>query len=217
MYLFLYFMQLFKPYINQIILVTISSFFLIYSQKAAAQQFGINDTIRVHIFITSTGDTIPTSDLPPFFVEKKLNRQQSRYWQDWTRLRNAIYVTYPYAKASSKIMNEINAKLVNVSDKKMRKAIIRSREKELKKEFADKLTQLSIYQGRVLMKLIYRQTNNSCYEIIEEYKGVFTAAFWQTVAVIFGGNLKLKYEANGADREMEKIVQDVAKMYGDRI
>jgi hypothetical protein len=150
-------------------------------------------------------------------VEKKLDRKQTLYWQEWTRLRNAVYVTYPYAKASSKIMNEINTRLVNVTDKKQRKAIIKSREKDLKKEFADKVTQLSVYQGRVLMKLIYRQTGNSCYEIIEEYKGVFAAAFWQTVAVLFGGNLKLNYDVNGADRDLEKIVRDVARMYGDRI
>eukprot|EP01137_Pigoraptor_chileana_P005555 Opistho-2@48776 len=62
------------------------------------------------------------------------------YWADWTRLRNAVYVTFPYAKRASVIMNEINARLVNVSDRKQRKAIIKSREKELKKEFTDKLT-----------------------------------------------------------------------------
>jgi hypothetical protein len=165
----------------------------------------------------SNGDTIPFVNLPPVIVEKKLSRKQSRYWQEWTRLRNAVYVTYPYAKASSRIMNEINAKLVNVTDKHQRKQIIHSREKDLKKEFSDKVTQLSVYQGRVLMKLIYRQTGSSCYEIIEEYKGLFTAAVWQTVAVLFGGNLKLNYDANGADKDLEKIVQDVARMYGDKI
>ncbi|MEI4573016.1 DUF4294 domain-containing protein, partial [Klebsiella pneumoniae] len=73
-----------------------------------------------------------------------------------------MYVTYPYAKAASKIMNEINVRLAHVTDKQQRKAIIHSREKELRKEFTDKLTNLSIYQGKVLMKLIYRETGNSC-------------------------------------------------------
>ena len=127
-----------------------------------------------------------------------------------------MYVTYPYAKAASRIMNEINAKLVNVTSKSERRAIIHSKEKELKKEFTDKLTQLSIYQGKVLMKLINRETGNNCYEIIDEYKGFISAAFWQTVAVLFGSNLKQPYDRNGKDMEMEKIVRDVEKMYGYR-
>ena len=64
------------------------------------------------------------------------------------------------------------------------------------------------------MKLIYRETGNNCYEIIDEYKGFVSAAFWQGVAVIFGSNLKQTYDARGKDLEMEKIVKDVEKMYG---
>jgi hypothetical protein len=113
-------------------------------------------------------------------------------------------------------MNDINARLVNVSDKKKRKEIIHSREKELKKQFTEKLTQLSVYQGKVLMKLIYRETGSDCYEIIDEYKGFINAAFWQTVAIVFGSNLKQKYDPKGKDLDMEKIVIDVERMYGYR-
>jgi hypothetical protein len=127
-----------------------------------------------------------------------------------------VYVTYPYAVAASRVMNEINARLTNVTDKRARKEIIRSREKDLKKEFADKLTQLSVYQGKVLMKLINRQTGNNCYEIIEEYKGGFSAGFWQTVAVVVGSSLKQEYDPQDKDRAMESIVQDVERMYGVR-
>ncbi len=182
--------------------------------KLYAQQHGINDTLKVFAFITPQGDTIPSSSLPPVWVYTRLTPQQRKYWTEWTRLRNAVYVTYPYAKVAGRIMNEINAKLVHVSDKKERRNIIKAREKELKKEFTDKLTQLSVFQGKVLMKLIYRETGNNCYEIIDEYKGFISAAFWQTIAVLFGSNLKQNYEAKGNDWEMEKIVKDVEKMYG---
>ena len=111
-------------------------------------------------------------------------------------------------------MNEINVQLAGVTDKNKRKAIINSREKDLKSKFADKLTQLSVYQGKVLMKLIYRQTGNNCYEIIQEYKGKFNAAFWQTLALVFGSNLRQNYDPSGADKAMEMIVKDVEKMYG---
>jgi hypothetical protein len=113
-------------------------------------------------------------------------------------------------------MNDINNQLNGVTDKNKRKAIIKSREQDLKTKFADKLTQLSVYQGKVLMKLIYRQTGNNCYEIIQEYKGSFNASFWQTVALVFGSNLRQNYDPNGNDKAMETIVQDVERMYGVR-
>ncbi len=182
--------------------------------EAKAQQHGVYDTLKVYAYVTPEGDTIPSSNLPPVLVYGRMTKQWRNYWADWTRLRNAVYVTYPYAKAAGRIMNEINAKLVNVTDRKQRKTIIKTREKELKKEFTDKLTQLSIYQGKVLMKLIYRETGNNCYEIIDEYKGFISAAFWQTVAIVFGSNLKQNYDPVGKDVDMEKIVRDVEKMYG---
>ncbi len=183
--------------------------------KAFAQEgHGINDTLKVHAFVTPEGDTIPCGYLPNVEVYTRLTPQLKRYWANWTRLRNAVYVTYPYAKAASRVMNDINARLVKVSDKKARKIIIKSREKELKKEFTDKLTNLSVYQGKVLMKLINRETGNNCYEIIDEYKGFISAAFWQTIAIVFGSNLKQSYDIMGKDSDMEKIVRDVERMYG---
>jgi hypothetical protein len=199
-----------KPFVKHITFLAFAV--LLYMQSQA--QRGPNDTIKVHAYITPQGDTIPMSYLPGVEVSAKQTKYWKNYWADWTRLRNAVYVTYPYAIAASRVMNEINAKLVGVTDRKERKRIIRSREKELKKEFADKLTNLSVYQGKVLMKLIYRQTGNNCYEIIDEYKGSFTAAFYQTIAVLFGSNLKQTYEPTGKDADMEKIVLDVQKMYG---
>jgi hypothetical protein len=143
-----------------------------------------------------------------------MSPKAKKYWAEWTRLRNAVYVTYPYAKTAGKIMNEINAKLVGVSNRSDRKKIIHSREKDLRRDFTQKLTDLSIYQGKVLMKLIFRETGNNCYEIIDEYKGHFTAALYQTVAFFFGTSLKQNYEPQGKDRDMEAIVKDVEKMYG---
>ncbi len=187
---------------------------LLLAASTAFAQRGPMDTVKVYAFVTASGDTIPMSYLPEVQVNARLKGKWKDYWADWTRLRNAVYITYPYAITASRIMNDINAKLEGVTDKKRRKAIIKSREKELKRDFADKLTNLSVYQGKVLMKLIYRQTGNNCYEIIQEYKGGFSATFWQTVAVLFGSNLKQDYDPLGKDKLMESIVLDVQKMYG---
>ncbi len=190
---------------------------LISSYNCAAQNgHGIYDTIRVSACIEENGDTIPCAWLDPVNVKAKLYGKWKKQYAEWTRLRNAVYVTYPYAISASKVMNEINVKLENVTDKSKRKTIILSREKDLKKEFADKLTQLSVYQGKVLMKLIYRQTGNNCYEIIDDYKGRVSAALWQTVALLFGSNLRQNYDPTGSDKAMEMIVRDVEQMYGVR-
>lgn len=185
--------------------------------NTATAQHGVNDTIKVYAFVLN-GDTISEGTLPEVTVRTRMQEKWKKYWAEWSRLRNAVYVTYPYAKAAGKVINEINLQLVNVTDKDQRKRIIKSREKDLKKEFADKLTNLSVYQGKVLMKLIYRETNNNCFQLIKEYKGGFTAGFWQTVAIIFGSNLKQDYDplSDERDKSIELIVKDVERMYGHR-
>jgi hypothetical protein len=178
-----------------------------------AQKYGQYDTIQVPAFVVD-GDTIPGNFFPTVTVYGKMRKDVAEAYKEWTRLRNAVYLTYPYAKNAGRVFNDINAHLAGVTEKSERSKYIKSREKELKKEFSDKLTKLSIYQGKVLMKLIYRETNNSCYEIIKEMKGGFSATFWQTVAIIFGSNLKQTYDAKGEDAKIESIVLDVIKMYG---
>lgn len=184
------------------------------SLKANAQR-SVNDTLQVYAFVVD-GDTIPGGRMYDVYVQTRMLEKWRRYWAEWTRLRNAVYVTYPYAKAAGKIMNEVNQKLEGVTDKKVRRSIIKAREKELKRDFTDKLTNLSVYQGKVLMKLIYRETGNNCYNIIQEYKGGFSAGFWQTIAIVVGSNLKQNYDPAEKDRDIETIVRDVERMYGVR-
>jgi hypothetical protein len=191
------------------------TFLLLFVQQANGQN-STYDTLRVEAFITPEGDTIPQSWLPTVEVKSVMTAAQKLNLQNWTRLRNAVYVTYPYALRASIIINEVNGQLVNIKDEKQRKAIIKLREKDLKRDFADKVTNLSVYQGKVLMKLIKRETGNNCYELIKEYKGGFNAGLWQTVAFLFGSNLKQPYNAVGEDQEIEKFVKEVRKLYGLR-
>lgn len=143
------------------------------------------------------------SKLPPAKLEKVK--------KEWNRLRTAVYVCYPYALTAASTINAISRQLAGVKDRSARKAIIKSREKDLKKQFADPMTNLSVYQGKVLMKLIYRQTGEDCYEIIKEYKGGLNARMYQTVAFFYGGNLKQDYDIrnDAFDRQMEDFVQEM--------
>jgi hypothetical protein len=174
-------------------------------------QLGPNDTIPVPAQIVGN-EYVPAQTLEWTWVQVPYPKHLLKKRQEWTRLRNAVYVCYPYARRAGAIMNDINAHIASMPDKD-KKTYIKSREKELKKQFAEPLSELSIYQGKVLMKLINRQTGNNCYEIIKEYKGGFTARTWQTVAFFFGSNLKQPYDANGDEREIENIVQEVERMH----
>ena len=174
-------------------------------------RFGPNDTIIVPIYVFH-GDTLPAGTLQYVYVNAPMPPAMRKRYEKWTRLRNAVYVTYPYARKAGIVINDINQKLERMPESQ-HKAYIHSREKELKKEFTAPLTNLSVYQGRVLMKLINRQTGNNCYEIIKEYRGGVTAGFWQTVAFFFGSSLKQPYDPEDEDREIEMIVREVEKLY----
>ena len=176
-------------------------------------QMGKLDTLTTYAVVYN-GDTIEAKTLYNFAFYTRIANANMATRSKMTRLRNAIIVTYPYAMRSGVILNEMNANLATVTDKLSRKEYIKSREKELKKEFTDPLSNLSIYQGKVLMKLINRQTGNNCYDIIKEYKGGFTARFYQTVAFFFSSNLKQSYEARGEDYEIEVILKEVCHTYG---
>ena len=193
--------------------VLVSTASLLHAQQAPpSAQYGPKDTLVVPTIIYQ-GETIPSRILAMVYVTHPMTKAMRRRIEEWTRLRNAVYVTYPYARRAGFILNEMNLKLAILSSESDKKAYIKSREKELKKEFADPLEKLSVYQGKVLMKLINRQTGNNCYDIIKDYKGGFTARFWQTVAFFFGSNLKQPYDASGDDLLMESIVLEVERMY----
>lgn len=183
------------------------------SQDQTAK-YGPNDTIMVPI-VNYNGEWIPARTLDWVWVIARMPEHVRKRVEKWTRLRNAVYVTYPYARKAGYIINDINKNLANITDKDKRKSYLKSRENELKKEFTDPLSNLSVYQGRVLMKLINRQTGNNCYELVKEYKGGVTARFWQTVAFFFNSNMKQPYDvaAGGEDRDIELIVQEIERMY----
>jgi hypothetical protein len=175
-------------------------------------RFGKNDTIWSQVIIYN-GDTLPAKTYAVVDVYHVMTHAMRKRNEAMTRLRNAVYVTYPYARKAGMILNEMNARLAKMNSESEKKDYIKTKEKELKKEFTDPMEKLSVYQGKVLMKLINRQTGNNCYDIIKEYRGGFSARVWQTVAFLFGSSLKQAYDAQGDDHDMEIIVQEVERMY----
>ena len=173
-------------------------------------KWGPNDTIMVPA-IYYEGYWMPYHELEVVYVSKLSPEKLAKVIAAYDRLKRAVYVTYPYARQAGAVINDVNAHLVGVTAKKERKAYIKSREKELKKQFSDPISNLSVYQGKVLMKLINRETGNNCYEIIKEYRGGLNARFYQTVAFFFGSSLKQQYrkDEDVTDRQIEAIVQEI--------
>ncbi|NJO88309.1 MAG: DUF4294 domain-containing protein [Chloroflexia bacterium] len=137
---------------------------------------------------------------PPF--KFKSRRQQKRY----SRLVLYVKKVYPYSQIVSEQLNDIHANLDNYKTKKEKSFYIKQKEKELKKQFEGQLRKLTFTQGRILIKLVDRETGHTTYEIVKELKGSLSAFFWQSVARLFGSNLKMEYDANGDDRMIEDIV-----------
>jgi hypothetical protein len=175
-----------------------------------AQEAHGADSIPLHAMVVGK-DTIPVITLAIFDVVDKLPKALRKERERWSRLRNAVYVTYPFARSAARVLKDVNAHLATLDNKRERKAYLASKEKELKAQFGDKLQNLSVYQGKVLMKLIDRETGQNCYDIIKELKGGFNARVWQTVAFFFGGNLKSNYDKQ-EDKDIEVIVQEL-EMY----
>ena len=176
-------------------------------------KWGPNDTIIVSAIIYN-GESMPFKELEMVYVSNLSPDKLAKYIEAYNRLRNAVYVTYPYARTAGLTLNDVNEHLQKVS-RGERKKYIKTREKELKEQFADPLSNLSVYQGKVLMKLINRQTGNNCYSIIKEYRGGFNARFYQTVAFFFGSSLKQDYDIahDRTDRQIESIVKEIDGMW----
>jgi benzoyl-CoA reductase/2-hydroxyglutaryl-CoA dehydratase subunit BcrC/BadD/HgdB len=186
-----------------------SSFLPIPSYAERSKKWGPNDTIITGA-IWYKNEMLTYKELDMVFVGNMSDKKLQKQIAEWTRLRNAVWVTYPYARIAGNTINEINTQLAGVNGKKKRKEIIKTREKELRKQFTQPLENLSVYQGKILMKLINRQTGNNCYEILKELKGGFNARVYQTVAFFFGSNLKQDYNLKERqDRDIENIVKEI--------
>lgn len=185
-----------------------------FTHKAGAQtvtppKWGVNDTIAVKT-VYYDNEWIPYSEMQMVYITNGSYDKIAKVLDEYNRLRNAVYVTYPYARTAGLVINDVNFHL-NGKSKAERKKYIKSREKDLKKEFSDPLSNLSVYQGKILMKLINRQTNNNCYDIIKEYRGGLNARMYQTIAFFFGSSLKQDYDIahDKTDRQIENIVKEI--------
>ena len=178
---------------------------LLLTERGGAQN-SVNDTIRVGA-IEENGHTYPMILLPEFVHTRELIDPEERKRRE--KLRNDIYVVYPYAVAAAVVFKDINTNLDKLDGRRERKRYLKTMDRNLDQTFKEPLKNLSIDQGHVLIKLIDRQTGQNCYSIIKELKGGFSAMIWQSVGVLFNNNLVREYDPEDRDKEVEGIVKEL--------
>ena len=151
--------------------------------------------------VVDHGDTITMIHILPVYVfSRKVDLRR------YQKLVEAVRKVYPVAQAARAKMDEMEAELTRLPTKKAQKAYIRDVYAQIKEEYSPVLKKMTRTQGRVLLKLIDRETEYTAYQILREFRGGFVAGFWQGVSRIFGQNLKSQYDKEGEDRMIEQIV-----------
>jgi hypothetical protein len=148
-------------------------------------------TVRAEVL---NGDTVPVVDLGTIYVITDYVWKTDKEREKWMRMKSDIRVVYPYAILAAAKLKEYDLILNKMPNEQMKKAYLRVCEKDLKNEFEDELKDLSIHQGRLLMKLIDRESGKTTYEIVKQLRGGFQAVMWQAVARLFGNNMKEGYD-----------------------
>ncbi|MCB0790513.1 MAG: DUF4294 domain-containing protein [Flavobacteriales bacterium] len=157
------------------------------------------------------GDTLLIVDLPTTRVDGEMGRRMRRELERQTRLMHNIRKVYPYARITAQLMQEYAADLAKIDRQGDRDLYIKLAEAELKAEFSEEVQDMTVSQGRLLIKLIDRETGNTSYDLVKQLRGGFEAFIWQGVAKLFGNDLKERYDPTGDDKLIELIVQRIER------
>lgn len=152
------------------------------------------------------GDTMPHINLRQVIIIPPRTFTNEKDKQRYRKLIRNLKKVLPYSRMAGKIFREIHDELPNYKTEKEKNKFIKKKDKELKAEFEGELRNLTISQGRLLIKLIDRETDYTTYEVIKDLRGSVSAFMWQSVARIFGSNLKSEYDAEFEDKYIEEII-----------
>ena len=148
-------------------------------------------TINVLDFEVIDQDTIFFSKLPEVeILAFKSKEDKNAYYI----LKRRVLKVYPYALVAKKKLDEIKSNLENIPKRRKKKQYTKEVTKWVKEEYTDRLKSLTMNEGKILVKLIYRETNTTSYDIVKSYRGSFNAFFWQTMAKLWDNNLKTQYD-----------------------
>ncbi len=157
------------------------------------------------------GDTIPYAVLPSVTCVTNRVFKTYRQYQAWNRLKYNVKKVYPYAILAAAKLKEYDRILATIPREIDRDAYMKLTEKQLKNQFGDEMKNLSVTQGRILIKLIDRETGKTTYDVVKKMRGSFSAFMWQGVALMFNSSLKADFDPDGDEKGIEiaiKMIED---------
>jgi len=172
-----------------------------------SQETSPKDTFYVAKTVIIDGDTIPNVMIEEVVVFPKLVFKSRRQSRRYRKLVRDVRKAYPYAKYAKRTLDEMESEYDLLKNEKEKKKYIKLVEKKLMDQFGTELKKLTITQGRILLKLIDRETGDTSYELLKELRGSISAVFWQTIARLFGSDLKSQYDPKGDDFLIERVVR----------
>ena len=190
--------------------------FFLYAAVAGGQTDTlelINDTLQGKSYLLNkverNGEILPEIDIKEVTVYAEPRFEKKKDFRKYQRLVYNLKKTYPYAVLVRKRLHEVNEAMKSLETEKERKEYMKKVEKDVFAEYEGDMRNMTITQGRLLIKLIDRETQNTSYVLIKDYRGKLAAAFWQGIARIFGTNLKAEYDPEGEDALIESIIQEI--------
>lgn len=154
-------------------------------------------------FSISPVDTVPLNLILP---DHQVYTSDNEFLKKWNKTKFYVRSVYDYAKIASSMLEGFNDTLALLSNNRIKKRYLKRANKMLKNEFGDEIRKMSINRGTHLMKLIYRNTGLTTYDIIKLYRGSGKAFWFQTLCLVNGQNLKKEYDPEGEDYLIEKAV-----------
>jgi hypothetical protein len=164
-------------------------------------------------------DTVPGNDtiiyqlIPEITVHPQHEVNTPRMERQYSRLVLKVKKVYPYALLANELLKKYEPEYLALKTDRERRKLMKKVEEQLMDEYMDDLKKMSISDGRILIKLIDRQTGKTGYTLIKEFRGNISAAFWQGIARIFKNNLKDEYDRYGEDIMIEEIVTLIESGY----
>jgi hypothetical protein len=187
-----------------------------YVSDATAQTDSLkqrNDTLQGRSFllqkVNRNGVTLPEVEIKEVTVYAHPRFPRKSDFRKYERLIYNLKKVYPYALIVRSRLARVDNDMRNIDNENDRKEYLKKVEKDVFAEYEGAIRDMTITQGRLLIKLIDRETLNTSYTLIKDYRGKIAAAFWQGIARIFGTNLKEEYDPYGEDALIESIILEI--------
>ena len=156
--------------------------------------------------VFENGDSIQYMEMNNVYVFPTVTFENKKQANAYMRLVKNVKKVLPIAKEANMIMIETAEYLETLPNKQAKEEHMKRVEKSIMKEYKPRMKKLTYSQGKLLIKLIYRESNSSSYELIQAFLGPVRAGFYQAFAWAFGASLKKEYDAEGVDRLTERVV-----------